>query len=286
MRRGVFILGAVVLLAAAAFLGRRQLLELAYRVEGAAALRLGYRPAVARILYPTDESWTQAHRLIAHALGGLQGCSYTNSREAFLENYARGFRVFEVDLLTTSDGALVAKHDWDVEKRKLSLQEFMTARVQGRFTPLNLDDVLILLRDHGDASLVLDIKDRFYPVLTEVVERAGHLDPNLLRRIIPQLYSERDLTWALRCYPFPSLIYTLYFTQATDDEVVRFVKQSGVRVVTMSDTRYRPELVRRLAEQKALVYVHTINALEKAVGYRAEGVHGVYTDFLAPGDLR
>lgn len=44
---------------------------------------------------------------IAHAMGGIDGEAYTNSMEAFKENYARGHRLFEVDLHFTSDGKLV-----------------------------------------------------------------------------------------------------------------------------------------------------------------------------------
>ena len=49
------------------------------------------------------------HRTIAHALGGLAGKDYLNSREGFLAMYEQGVRLFELDLSRTSDGVDVYK---------------------------------------------------------------------------------------------------------------------------------------------------------------------------------
>ena len=51
----------------------------------------------------TKFSWSD-HRTIAHALGGLDGRDYLNSREGFLAMYQQGVRLFELDLSRTSDG--------------------------------------------------------------------------------------------------------------------------------------------------------------------------------------
>ena len=55
---------------------------------------------------------------VAHAMGGIDGRLYTNTREAFLQNYSRGFRVFELDLAMTTDSALVLAHDWYTGSRQ------------------------------------------------------------------------------------------------------------------------------------------------------------------------
>lgn len=49
-----------------------------------------------------DIKWTD-HTLVAHALGENGDKSYTNSYEAFIANYEKGQRLFEVDLQMTSD---------------------------------------------------------------------------------------------------------------------------------------------------------------------------------------
>ncbi|GAA3327987.1 hypothetical protein GCM10020331_070140 [Ectobacillus funiculus] len=50
--------------------------------------------------------------VVVHGLGFIEGYYVTNSLDALLVNYKRGFRVFEIDLNMTSDGHLVARHDW------------------------------------------------------------------------------------------------------------------------------------------------------------------------------
>lgn len=51
-------------------------------------------------------------RTVMHGLGQLSGTSVLNCREGFDRYYARGARVFEVDLRMTSDGQVVLRHDW------------------------------------------------------------------------------------------------------------------------------------------------------------------------------
>jgi len=51
-------------------------------------------------------------RSIAHAGGEYRGIAYSNSLEALNANYARGLRLFEMDLSWTSDEQLAAIHDW------------------------------------------------------------------------------------------------------------------------------------------------------------------------------
>lgn len=57
-------------------------------------------------------SWKD-HRTIAHALGGMDGKDYLNSREGFLFMYEQGVRLFELDLSRTSDGVWVCRHNWN-----------------------------------------------------------------------------------------------------------------------------------------------------------------------------
>ncbi len=42
----------------------------------------------------------------------MAGLIYTISRQALDENYAKGFRVFEIDFNYTQSGELVCVHDW------------------------------------------------------------------------------------------------------------------------------------------------------------------------------
>ncbi len=101
------------------------------------------------------------HRYIAHAMGAVDGLTMTNSREAFLANYNKGRRVFEVDFSITSDLEVVGfknSPDFGLDKpmEEMSHREFMDFRYKGKYTPLDVTDVLDLLEAYPDISIVTD----------------------------------------------------------------------------------------------------------------------------------
>ena len=49
---------------------------------------------------------------VAHAGGGINGKTYTNSYEALNLNIKNGFTYFEIDFSFTRDNRLVCLHDW------------------------------------------------------------------------------------------------------------------------------------------------------------------------------
>jgi glycerophosphoryl diester phosphodiesterase len=253
-------------------------------------------------LAPDPYQWARDSRLIAHALGGLDGFAYTNSREAFIGSYARGLRVFEADLVFTRDGQLVALHDWspgllsalgfqippDAELPLTSAQ-FLQSRIHGRLTPLAVRDLLDLLRSHPDAWLVTDTKVTEGPEMTRpfqaLVAAARDVDPAVLDRVIPQIYNQAMFPGVSAVYPFRSWIYTLYLSKDSDAQVVEFVRQSRVRCITLAPYRVKPAFVASLKAAGAFTFVHTINNLQEVRQLEAEGIHGFYTDSLTPGDL-
>ena len=64
----------------------------------------------------TPEFDWENYNIITHALGGLDGLTYLNSRESFINYYDKGCRLFEVDLTQTSDGVWVCS--WTMERRR------------------------------------------------------------------------------------------------------------------------------------------------------------------------
>src|SRR4030042_6668257 len=97
----------------------------------------------------------------AHALGGIDGQTYTNSREAFLLNYDKGFRIFEVDLVLLKDGSIFCAHDgneWkyglDKPFKKTTADELAGRLCLHKYTALTGGDLLDLLDQHEDTSFI------------------------------------------------------------------------------------------------------------------------------------
>ncbi|MDP2492207.1 glycerophosphodiester phosphodiesterase family protein [Vibrio splendidus] len=104
---------------------------------------------------------------ISHAMGAIHGLIYTNSFEAFLENYSLGYRYFEVDLQLTQDNEIVLFHDissYDGSKwltrdvNNTTSNEFMKYRYDGKYKVLSALDLINIAKEYKDARFILDIK--------------------------------------------------------------------------------------------------------------------------------
>jgi len=105
-----------------------------------------------------------SNRFIAHAGGEVDGHKYTNSLEAMDYHYKRGFRLFELDIIKTSDEIYVAAHDWE-HWRKLtgfegrlppSREDFNSYQILNKYTPLDMERINHWFEQHPDAILITD----------------------------------------------------------------------------------------------------------------------------------
>lgn len=245
-----------------------------------------------------------AHKVVAHAMGGINGYTYTNAWEAFVANYERGTRVFEVDLLLTTDDQLVARHEWTGNMSKLlgqldvlpankqgvvlDYKEFMDSPILNIYSPIDVEKMLDLMQHYPDAYIVTDTKEmksdlveKQFTLLTEAAQRR---DPALLDRIVPQIYSQTMLEEINKVYSFSEVLYTLYQSKDSDEQVIDFVQRTGVDI-TMPVSRATKSFVKKLKKAGARVYVHTVNEEDEIRELHRMGVDGFYTDFVPEDDL-
>lgn len=243
-------------------------------------------------------SWTEIP-IFAHAMGMVDGRVGTNCKEAFLESYARGQRVFEVDFQLTSDGVLVARHDWGDNANFNSEQSlegvadwrtFMSTPICYYYEPLDIDGIMDLLQAYPDAYIVTDSKDTDEATvraqireIARAVDQAG--DPALWNRIVVQIYHEEMFDWVRDEAPVKNWIFTLYQIGDPDyDEIGRFCRERGIPVVTMDATRLTAKNSRTLHSYGCLVYVHTVNRLS-SMAASSWGADGYYSDCITPAQL-
>lgn len=237
---------------------------------------------------PFNYDWTQ-YTYVAHALGGVENNTYTNSREAFLQNYRLGQRVFEADLRLTSDGGLVVVHDLPMndEGKLMTEKEFKKCKVQGKYTSLSFTDLAKLMKKYPDIYLVTDTKETEASLVVEqftnIVEVGNRVDPEILKRIIPQIYNEEMFDIVMGTYSWNSMIYTLYALEDfSESEVIDFAYQRGIGVITTHAGRAQELFFRELYDRDIKVYMHTYNTSEDESYLKMRGVWGLYTDFLVP----
>lgn len=250
----------------------------------------------------------QPTKTIGHSFGAVNGDTYTGSWEAFEENYAHGRRVMEVDILLTSDGKCVLKHEWDAPAQE-GISEanipdentFLHTKLDGKYTPMSFEQLCELMIEYPDLWVVTDTKYteeedicKQFQVMMDTINNTGGGHCEILDRFIIQVYNERMYEILSSRYDFKTYIFTMYKRFYTDDtvgtfrDVCRFCVNNGIEVVTLKHRRYQNygEEIQKIADTYGIkLYVHTVNDIDAAGDLIDAGVVGICTDEIYDDDL-
>jgi glycerophosphoryl diester phosphodiesterase len=233
-------------------------------------------------------------KYIAHAAGGINGQTYTNSLEALNLNYRQGGRLFEVDFDLTRDGVVVAIHGWEAaddfiggtEHKQYSHHAFKTFKRRDGFTQMDIDRVAKWLAAHPDAYIIPDVKTEGKNI--EVLKKILTKYPQLSRQIIAQIYNFNEYE-PVRELGFEHIILTGYRMKDKDEAIVNFAKNAQLYAIVLPQWRFKTNsLSNQLKSLGFFLYTHTINDCKKVAELNKKGVDGFITDFLlqkkCPGD--
>lgn len=122
--------------------------------------------------------------IIAHAGGGAKN-TYLNTLEATLQSIQKGFKYIELDLLKTTDGDLVAAHDWirfhqltgyPSQQSPISVTECKKRKILETQTVLTSEEINNIFIQNKDVYLVTDkirdinlIKEKFPMFLDRII---------------------------------------------------------------------------------------------------------------------
>lgn len=217
---------------------------------------------------------------IAHAGGGFKDVTYSNSRESVIESIQKGFKLIELDLLETSDGFIVAAHDWktfkencldfkgQVDNNPITYQEFNECNYQINsinFTKLNEENINKIFNNNTDLYLVTD-KIRNYKLLSKKF--------SFKERIIPEIFTIYGYI-SSKFYGFERPIFPFkkynFFVQ----------KFFNVRLINISykDFIKNKEKVTNLFNKGLEIYVYTSNDKTFIENNINKNITGIYTDF-------
>lgn len=241
--------------------------------------------------------WTGSD-IIGHAFGRIDSYDYTNSLDAFEENYNKGLRTFEVDLQMTSDDKVVLRHDWGqaiqagISSEHIPTEEeFLTMPILEKYTPMSFADLCLLMKEYPDIWIVTDSKytdvenvKKQFNILVQTAEECNAVD--VLDRMVIQIYNERMYGQLKEIYPFKSFIFTLYMRWDGSDEgfvdICRWCVNHDLDVITMWDY-FASEDIQEIAQRyNRSIYVHTVNDVSAAKEFLKQGIRGVYTDDIYP----
>ena len=229
-------------------------------------------------------------RRIAHAGGGVNDLTYTNSVEALNHSLKKGFKYFELDFSFTKDEQLVCVHDFQQTFTKLTgiklgeapmLKEFL--RMMGDRSGLHILTLDILaewMKRNPSAVIITDVKDEDnIKALTEISKKL----PSFKSKVIPQIYSPEEFL-PVKMMGFKQIIWTLYQYPGTNEDVLKwvdaFVPPFAVAVPKRRDMTQLPKSLR---QKNIPTYVYVVNDEEEMNAYfNDHAVAEVYTDYLSP----
>lgn len=211
---------------------------------------------------------------IAHAMGPSLETG-GNTLATFRAGLARGFRVFEVDLTLTADDVLACYHGGVDEP-----VETLTWAVVRERAPnaCRFEELVALAGDHPEVHFVLDVKTRFDPAYDRVLELAE--EAGVTGSFIPQVYHFSQVRRFRAAGRMTGLLFTAYRSALPVEKILEDARAADVKVVTLPASvldRWDGTLP---TEPKVLV--HPVNDPFIATRFRARGVDGIYTSYLAP----
>ena len=241
------------------------------------------------------------YNLVMHALGAIHGHVDTNTKEALIENYHRGSRVFEIDLHWTTDERLIAIHPTRV-LRRITDKETVTSYdiLHNNFfkerdlTPLTFGDLAILMVEFPDIFIITDTKnidkETVQNQFAYIYRVANEIDRRILNRIIPQLYNFDMYLYIEEIYSFKEYILTLYqIPRIENSSIFNFLtKHPRVTVVSLpfNSERLNLEFIQTLRAMSVLTYVHTLSNMAEITRLYNMGVWGFYTPFITEDYIR
>lgn len=243
-----------------------------------------------QIYFPKIQYTYEPHidRFIAHAGGEVDGIKSTNSKDALDQNYKKGFRHFELDIIETSDGHLVASHDWEMWARFTdykgalppTLAEFKKHKIYGDYTTLDYKGINAWFAAHPDATLVTD------KVNDPIAFANGFVDKE---RLIMELFSVMAVEEALNNGINAMLSQEPLLTMEGDK--LNYLAVNNIQYVALSRRiiASQTKLMTQLRDQGIKVYVYNVNfdpgkdeqyVLDNEIGL----VYGMYADKWVFGD--
>jgi glycerophosphoryl diester phosphodiesterase len=205
--------------------------------------------------------WSSKNRLIAHAMGGVDGRTYTNCKEALILSYERGMRVFEADTLITSDGHLIFWHEF-ADFGAPTFEEYHVTKLQYKYTPLLLSDIIRFLSCYENTYILIDSK-KFMSSLVCAVLLKEIENEELYERFIIQIASEEEYRNIAQMDKFKNFHYILANMQNLKEQFA-FLRNAGIETVSINYKLAQNEKVMSLVKlysMKAYAYAPFENVL-------------------------
>ena len=197
--------------------------------------------------------------------------------------YPKGFRLFELDIIKTSDNYFVAAHDWKQwaarVKYKGSLpvtkEEFLAHKLHGKYTPIDMDRINRWFKKYPDAILVTDKVNTPKEFASKFIDK---------ERLIMELFSMNALKEGLSIGIRSAMPTEGVFFNIKGDRI-KILKDLGVKHIAMSRNKIadNKNFLLKVKDAGIKIYVYHVNFGKKydeeyVLNKELKYVYGMYAD--------
>ncbi|WP_061038558.1 MULTISPECIES: glycerophosphodiester phosphodiesterase family protein [Vibrio] len=222
--------------------------------------------------------------LIAHAGGGINGLKYTNSLEAMEQSIEHGFKMIELDLLISSDGRIVAVHDWKSfhemtnsnNTGSISYKEFESKIIYDKYKTLNIFTAIDVL-DENDVVLVTDKIKNLALLSKYIIDK----DKSIIEVFSIDKYNEA-IELGFNNVALNIDLNTPFILEWIDLNKIRAVTYRGDNLGSLG-SEYKKAI--ELSNMGVSSMIYSTNDLDLD-GIKASGIgnFALYVDFVLPSD--
>ncbi|MFA0390556.1 glycerophosphodiester phosphodiesterase family protein [Vibrio splendidus] len=222
--------------------------------------------------------------LIAHAGGGINGLKYTNSLEAMEQSIEHGFKMVELDLLISSDGRIVAVHDWKTfhemtnsnNTGSISSKEFESKIIYGKYKTINISTAIDIL-DGNDVVLVTDKIKNLALLSKYIIDK----DKSIIEVFSIDKYNEA-IELGFNNVALNIDLNTPFILDWIDLNKIKAVTYRGDNLGSLG-SEYKKAI--ELSNMGVSSMIYSTNDLD-LVGIKASGIgnFALYVDFVLPSD--
>jgi len=225
------------------------------------------------------------HNLIAHAVGGIDKIKYTNSEEAVLLSIKKGFKLIELDLITTKDNKIVAANNW-ISFRKYSnccansiptLNEFNKIKILNKYTPLDSRKINKIFLENKDLILITDKIENF-----DLINNSFNFDKS---RIIVEIFTRENYFKAID-KGIKNPLYSATIEHRKDEK--KFIKNYKIPMISISSFEFinnKKYFERLKKETNIIIFVYTTNNPQLVIKSK-NAADAFYTDFINKSNMK
>jgi len=219
------------------------------------------------------------YNFVAHAGGGYNGKTYTNSINAVENSISKGFKLIELDLLITNDNYVIGSHDW--KSFRNLCKKYLSYKVSYSYEEFklcndNLDQKLIdqfyifniLNKDKQDQLRILTDQSQNFKILHKIFYPYEG-------KIIIEAHNIKNYLKAKFYFPMVALTFNdgrryKYF--------VKFFRLNLIIIKSSLVDKYKDTLAELLQKNK-IVFSYTTNEEKFIIKNLDKYVNIFYTDF-------